>query len=176
MNGDERCVAHRGDEEAPDHIMGIWQGQASAGLYLRAIGICITAALLWSCGEADSPEAQVRATLDRAEIAIEARDTSDVMGLMSPDIRDHHGRTREELSNWLRGYFLTHPSIHVLTRIEHIEFAAPDLARVDLTAGVFGTRQSASVDLAPEVYRLRVELQRQDGEWRFSYAERREKP
>lgn len=169
------AVAHQGKKKAPDHIMGIWHGQARTRLYLRAIGICITTAFLWSCGEADSPEAQVRATVDRAEEAIEARDTSDVMDLMSPDIRDHHGRTREDLANWLRGYFLTHPTLHVLTRIERIEFPAPDLARVELTAGVFGPNPGASVDLAPEVYRLRVELQHLDGEWRFSYAERREK-
>jgi hypothetical protein len=161
--------------KAADHTMAKLQGQAATRVYLWAVVLWVTTAFA-GCTEPDSPEAEVRHTLEQAELAIEARDSSDVLDLMSAEMRDGYGRSRNELAQLLRGYFLTHPRIHVLSRIESIEFPAPDLARVNLTAGVFNTEASASLDLAPEVYRLRIELEQQDGEWRFMYAERRAKP
>lgn len=155
--------------------MAKMQGQAATRVYWWAVVLWLTTTLA-GCSEPDSPETQIRTAIERGELAIEARDTSDVLGLMSAEMRDGYGRSRTELAQLLRGYFLTHPRIHILSRIESIEFPAPDLARVDLTAGVFNTEADAQLDLAPEVYRLRIELERQDGEWRFMYAERRAKP
>lgn len=130
---------------------------------------------LAGCGTPDSPEVQVRAVIASAEQAAEARDVSAVMELVSPDYADAEGRQAAELSRYLRGYFIANQSIHLLTRIDSLEFPARDVAEVALTVAMVGREAEAQSawDLAADVHSLRLTLMEKDGDWRVTHAERR---
>src|SRR5690606_1056560 len=93
--------------------------------------LCLVAlaAIVAGCGEQDSPEAQVRAVIDRMELGAENRDVGDVLDHVSATYRDDHGNGREEVGRLLRGYFIANQSIHLLTRIESLSFPAEEIGR-----------------------------------------------
>jgi hypothetical protein len=130
--------------------------------------------LLAACGGAEPPEQQVRAVIATAEEAAEARDLSALMDLVSPNYADEEGRTRAELQRYVHGYLIANQSIHLLTRIDRVEFPYRDMARVQLTLASLGREASAvtSLDLAADVEQLAIELQLDDGEWKVTRARR----
>lgn len=139
--------------------------------------LCCSTALLAACGKPDSPEAQVRAVVQEAEDAAEARDASRLFGLIAPDYRDPRGFAAEDLKRYLRGWFVAHQSVRLLTRVESIEFPAEDLARLSVTVGMVGREAGGEAwDLAADVYDLDVTLAREGGEWRVIRAEWRPGP
>lgn len=126
--------------------------------------------LLGCSGDPESPEAQVRATLAAAEAAAEEKDVDFFEELIAEDYSDHRGRSRQEVIDFTKFYFFRHQSIHVLSRIESIEFPIPELARVELVAGLAGSGEESSVfDLEADAYRFELELRRDDGgdEWKL---------
>jgi hypothetical protein len=127
------------------------------------------------CGDADSPETQVRHALDAIEQASERRDVGEVMEWVSPEFRSPHGQDTAELRKYLYGFFIANQSVHLLTRIDSLEFPAPDEARVDLTVGM-ASREAASAsawNLATEVHDFHVALRREGEDWKVIFAERR---
>lgn len=130
------------------------------------------AAIVGGCGEADSPEAQVRALIGQMELAAEARDTSDVLELISAQYRDHYGNGRDEVGRAVRGYFIANQSIHLLTRIEELSFPAEDEARATVLVGMVGRDADATDawDLAADLYRFEIAAVREDGEWKITWA------
>jgi hypothetical protein len=130
---------------------------------------------LAACGARGTPEAQVRAVIERGAKAAEARQLSGLMELVSPSYRDERGDGTDELRQYLRGYIITHQSIHLLTRVESVGFPYRDMARVSLTLGTLGREAEAgSFDLAADVYDVELELQLEDGNWRVTRARWRE--
>jgi hypothetical protein len=125
------------------------------------------------CGEGGTPEARVRAVVAEGESAAESRDLGGLMQLVSPDFRDGRGGDREELGRYLRGYFVMHQSVHLLTRVESVEFPYEDYARVRLTVGTLGRESAATTafDLAADVHDVVLELRLEDDEWRVVRAE-----
>lgn len=138
---------------------------------LRTIAAATLLALLVSaCGPGGTPESRVRAVVAQGEEAAEARDLSALVDLVSPGFQDGRGGNRDDLKQYLRGYFVTHQSIHLLVRVDSVEFPYKDMARVSLTLGTLG-RDSAGVsafDLAADVHEVELELQLEDGEWRVT--------
>ena len=94
------------------------------------------------------------------------------MDLVSPAFQDARGGNRDDLKQYLRGYLVTHPSIHLLTRVDSVEFPYRDMAKASLTLGTLGRETaSASVfDVAADIHDVRLELQLEDGEWRVTRA------
>ena len=133
-------------------------------------------ALVASCSQEDSAEHQVRAVIAHAEERAEARDVGDLAALISADYSDQRGFDKKELTSYLRGWFVLHPSVNLLVRIESLEFPADNLARAEITVGMLGSRQAnradESPDLAAELEQLEVELLNEDGEWRVLRADR----
>src|SRR5262245_15763033 len=82
-------------------------------------------AVLTGCGDPASPEQQVRAVIDSMETAAEARDVGDLMEHISASYRDAQGQDRAAASSYARGYFIANQSVHLLTRIESLEFPSP---------------------------------------------------
>lgn len=139
----------------------------------RATAIAIVTLLLAACGHTASPEQQVRTVIAAAEDAAEARDLSALMDLVSPHYEDEQGRTRAELQRYVHGYLIANQSIHLITRIDGVEFPYRDMARVELTLGSLGRdADAATLDLAADVERLVVELQLEDEEWKVARARR----
>src|SRR5262245_20348982 len=127
--------------------------------------------LVAACGADESPEAQVRAVIDRGEAAAEARDVSGLMALVAEDYQDDAGRDRRELRQYVHGYLIANQSIRLLTRVDRIDFPYRDMARVDLTLGSLGREAAGeSFDLAADVRQLSIELQLDGGEWKVARA------
>ena len=127
--------------------------------------------LIGACGGDQSPEAQVRAVIERGEAAAEARDVSGLMALVAVDYQDDSGRDRSELRQYVHGYLIANQSIRLLTRVDRIEFPYRDMARVDVTLGSLGREATDdSFDLAADVQQLSIELQLDDGEWKVTRA------
>jgi hypothetical protein len=140
---------------------------------LRAwVAAAVLVAALAGCGREESPETQVRSVVAAGEAAAEARDVGGVLELVSPAFRDEHGGGPDELKQSLRGYFVMHPSVHLLTRVESVEFPYRDYARVQLKVGMLGreTADAASLDLAADVKEIVLELALEDDEWRVVRA------
>jgi len=141
-----------------------------------AVGAAIALLLVtMGCGERGTPESQVRAVIAEAERAAEARDLAGLMALVSPGFQDGQGGDREELKRTLRGYLVMHQSVHLLTRVESLEFPYTDYARVHLMVGTLGRESAAATafDLAADVHDVALELKLEGDEWRVVRAERR---
>jgi len=104
-----------------------------------------------------------------AEKAAEARDTSDLLELVTDDYADGRGLDKTQLQNFLRGYFLTHPQIELLVSIEKIEFPVPGLAQAEISIATVGTGDA-------NFQHLKVELRKSANEWRVSRADQVESP
>lgn len=130
-------------------------------------------AFVAGCGGESSPEDAVRAVVDALESAVEARDVGDLMEHVSPGYRDAYGSGRQEASRYARGYFIAHQSIHLLTRVESIEFPSLEEARAKVLVGMAGRDADAASawELAAELYDFDVTLVREDGDWKVTYAQ-----
>lgn len=128
---------------------------------------------LTACSPADSPEQQVRKVIGQMEVAAEARDVSDLREHLSADYRDAYGQGAQEASQYARGYFIANQAIHLLTRVERVDFPASDEARATVLVGMAGrdANASSSLDLAADLYEFEVTLLREGDDWKVSYAE-----
>ncbi|HKQ16215.1 MAG TPA: hypothetical protein VJT80_22540 [Steroidobacteraceae bacterium] len=135
---------------------------------LRSPFFWVAFGLLTACSDPGSPEQQVRAVLESMETAAEARDVGDLMEHISADYRDARGQDRTEASRYARGYFVANQSVHLLTRIESLEFPSPDEARVKLQVGMAGRDGSG---VSTDLYHFKLALIREGDEWKVSYAD-----
>lgn len=142
----------------------------------RIFAMLAALATLTACGEADSPEQRVRAVIERMELAAENRDAGELTEHLSEDFRDSNGRGPEDAARLLRGYFIANQSIHLLTRIEHLEFPSDDEARVQVLVGMVGREADATGaaprrwDLAAELHTFKLALRLEEGEWKVTFA------
>jgi hypothetical protein len=137
----------------------------------RLTHVLMMLALLPGCGDDSSPEQQVRAVIDSMELAAEARDVGDLMEHISDNYRDARGQDRQEAALYARGYFVANQSVHLLTRIESLEFPAPDEARVKLQVGMAGSGETGSSGLSADLQTFDLVLVREGGEWKVNYAD-----
>lgn len=132
---------------------------------------------LAGCGDANSPEQQVREVIEKMEVAAEARDVGELMEHLSGDFRDVNGMGPEEAARHARGYFIANQTIHLVTRVERIEFPTAGEARARVTVGMVGRDAAAAADaidltsLAADLYEFKIALRREDDEWRVTFAE-----
>jgi hypothetical protein len=138
----------------------------------RGFLMALLTLLLVACGPEQTPEAQVRSVIAAGEAAAEARDLSALMELVAADFRDEQVGGREELQQYLRGYLITHQSIHLLTRVDSVDLPYRDMAKVSLTVGTLGRDSAAAsaLELAADVYDVQLELQLDGGDWRVTRA------
>jgi hypothetical protein len=142
----------------------------SANVALQRV-LLATLCVIAACSDPQSPEQQVREVLAGLQHAAEARDASQFMEFISNDCRTAQGQGFDEIQRYLRGYLLTHQSIHLLTRIEQLEFPVPAEARVSLAVGMAGQPVAAgALDLAAELRQFELVLQQQDGTWKVVYG------
>ena len=142
---------------------------------LAHAGVLLVFLLLMGCsGESErTPEAQVRAYLDAAEIALEHRSLSEVSRLISPAYSDSEGRDHRAMKRLLMGYFLRHKTIHILKQVQEITLLDDNVARVVLYAGVAGNRpqtEDALTHWRGDLIRLEAEVISRDDEWRLESA------
>jgi len=137
--------------------------------------VCIAASLmlLAACSREPSAEDRIREVIAAAETAAEARDLSDVMALVSDRYSDLRGQDKAAIRDLMRGYFLINQSIHLLLRIEDLEFPANNMASARVTVGMLGRQDAGGNDwsLAADVYEFEIRLLNEDDEWRLISAE-----
>jgi hypothetical protein len=150
---------------------------------LRAHGatLLLAAALGASaCTRSTPPEAQVRASLARAEQAATRKDVSELSGLLTERFRDQEGRDRQAIVRLLRVYFLRHEAVYLLTRVQSIQFPEPQRAQVVVLVAMAGTPIATDADvgrLAADLHRFELTLAREGDTWRAVRAEwRRAEP
>lgn len=133
---------------------------------VRALGIACVAVLAAGCGPADST-AEIRELLAGAEKAAEQRDAGYFRDLLGESYRDAHGNDREAMLRLIRGYFLTHSHIEVVSRIDAVELEGKDAAHAVLHAGLLGHRAGESLlgGAEGDLYRVELELVAQGGKW-----------
>jgi hypothetical protein len=132
---------------------------------------CGALALLGACAREPSPEDQVREVIAAAEVATEARDLSDVMDLVAENYTDSRGQDKEAIRNLMRGFFFVNQSVHLLMRVESIEFPADKLADAHIAVGLLGRQSQEDWSFVVETYEFDVRLQHDEGEWRLQSAE-----
>ena len=130
---------------------------------MKFVSLCVASLLLVSCGSRSSDEEQVRALLEAAETAAEARDASDVLAVVASDYSDSQGFDRAQLQGFLRGYFLANPRVEILLTVQDLEFPVEGLgrARVGITSLRAGDRAT-----------LQVEFRKEGGSWLVARADR----
>jgi hypothetical protein len=128
---------------------------------------------LVACSRSDSPETQVRHVIEQMELAAEARDASELIEHVSREYRDAYGQGRDELTQYVRGYFLANQSIHLLSRIDRLDFTTGDEARAIVRVGMAAREAEANGDwsLAADLYEFDVVFRRDEEGWKVSYAE-----
>jgi hypothetical protein len=138
-----------------------------AGLLVAMLGVA-------ACGSRGTPEDEIRALVDEAEAAAEARDASELRGFVADDYQDSSGRDASAVRNLLHAWLVAHPSVNLVTRIDSIELEGTELARVKVTVGMIGREadESSAWDLAADMERLDVRLARAGGDWHVIAASR----
>lgn len=155
LNADLRLMPRRLPRLAPRHILCV-----------------ILLTILGSCADPQSPEEAVRSVITSMENAAEARDVGDLVEHISERYRDGYGQGRDEASRYVRGYFIANQSIHLLTRVEELDFPNEQEAHATVLVGMLGRDAGAATwDVAADVYRFKITLLREDGEWKLTYAE-----
>jgi hypothetical protein len=131
--------------------------------------LAAAAALLVTGCSPDDPEAEIRAVLAAAETAAEARDTGFFRDLIGDGYRDERGNDREQILNRLRGYFLTHQRIEIVSRVEAIRLDGPGVADAIVHAALVGQRAGEPLlgGVGGDFYRFEIELVDDGGEWRM---------
>ena len=124
--------------------------------------------VLLACGSED-PNTELRELIERTEVAAEERETGHFRRLLSDRYTDPRGNNRERMIDIIRGYFLTHQSLEIVTRIESIVLNGTDAADVSLLAGLLGQREGASFlgGLDGRLYDVELELVREGGDWQI---------
>lgn len=131
----------------------------------RSLLTSIVAAALAACAGAD-PGEELRELVAAAEAAAEARDTGHFRGLISDDYADRRGRSKRDLIDTLRLYFLANSSVEVLNRVEQVELLGDDAAELTLQSALIG-RGSGALDIDGDAFRIELELVRERGDWRI---------
>ena len=119
----------------------------------------------------DSPEAQVRATIGRAETLAEAKDVGGLKHLISDAYHDEPGQDKRAIMGLLFVQFRRHESIHLLTRIDRIDLHEPGQATATVFAAMAGRPIAAASDLPAlqaDLYRFDLTLADERGTWRVT--------
>ncbi|UCH38936.1 MAG: hypothetical protein JSU67_12285 [Gammaproteobacteria bacterium] len=129
--------------------------------------------LLQACSGTDvSPEDEIRAFIDSAVEAAEARNSSDLANMIHGAYQDQKGYNKKQLSSLLRAYFFRHKNIHLLARIGDIELLGDNRAQVRMHVAMAGSL-IADIDalsaLRAQIYAFDMTLVKQD-EWLVQHA------
>jgi hypothetical protein len=136
-------------------------------MWYRWLPPALALAICAGCGGEDDETAALRQLIDDAEAAAEDRQTGYFRSLLAESYSDARGNDHERMIEIVRGYFLMHPSLEIVTRIETIEIVGSDVAEISLLAGVVGQRVGGALlgGLDGRLYDLDLELIRRGGDW-----------
>lgn len=144
--------------------------RTSARPFMRHAPWAASFAILLAACSRTTPEQEVRAVIAAAESAAEERDLSGVMDLVSDRYSDAAGNDKAAIRALMQGFFIVNQSVHLLMRVEELEFPSEDLATARLTVGMLGRQSAEDWAFAADVYEFDVRLIRESDEWRLQSA------
>jgi len=127
-----------------------------------ALALALLAVLLAGCrGEPDTPEAQIRALVARAQSAAEDRDAGALRDVISERYADASGHDKRALTGIVAYHLMRNRSIHLLARVG--EIVLPEAGRADAVVYLaMAARPIPSVDalggLRADIYRFDLQL------------------
>jgi len=132
-------------------------------------------ALALACADAPAnPEERVRAVLAAIEAAAEARDVGALKEHVSESYSDPRGNDARALAGIATFHFMQNRSVHLLTRVRHVEVSAPGEARAVALVAMAGTPipgPEALSGLRANLYYFDLRFREEDGSWRVASAE-----
>ncbi len=90
--------------------------------------------------------------------------------MISGSYADARGNSRDEIDRTLRLLFLREDDIKVVTHIETIEVFDDTAAKITLTAGVAGSRDSSLLGISADAVRFEYELEYDGDDWLLTGA------
>jgi len=146
------------------------------GLHGITLYLCVlTLPMLWSCSSGDvSPEAQIRAEIQRAERAVEEKNGRGLRQQISEQYRDARGHDKQAIEGVIRYQLLRHDAIHLLTRVKEIGFPEPGRARAVVMVAMAGqpvTDSQALSRIKADLHRFEIDFMYDGGEWRVVSAD-----
>lgn len=139
-----------------------------AGRWTSAAALCCVLALAGCGGDPATPEAEVRALIDRTAEAAGEGDARAVIDALHPDYRDMRGNDREAIARLLRLQLLRGGSLVVFPTVEQVQVHGDDAATALLTVR-FADADFRRLSVDGGVRRIEMELVRDDG-WRVISA------
>lgn len=140
----------------------------------RWLALALILALTACGGPPESPETEIRALVAKAQTAAEERNARELRSLIAEDYIDAHGHDHKAIERLIRLHVFRNQSIHVLTRIQTIEFPEPERALVIVMAALAGRPVTSADELAglnADLYRFNLELIRQGrDDWLVKHA------
>ena len=130
--------------------------------------LCAMLALAACGGEPATPEAEIRALVERAAGAAGEADIGAVADALHPDYRDMRGNDRAAIVRLLRLQLLRGGRVVVLPDIDRVEVHGSDAARVRMTVRFAGA-DLRRLSLDGGARRVELDLVR-DEEWRVISA------
>ncbi|MDH3991165.1 MAG: hypothetical protein OEV34_18670 [Gammaproteobacteria bacterium] len=130
-----------------------------------ALGVLLCACSSPSTG----PEGEIQGWLDRGVAAVEAKERSTLLDMISPAYADARGYNRSRVGDVLRAYFLRMNSIELLTTVNEITVMGDSAAQVLLTVGMAGTKDSL-LGFSADAYQFSLELEKGAGDWKLISA------
>ena len=135
-------------------------GWSRWGLRARRVAVVFVAALLLpACSSTpDSPEAEIRALIARAEKAAEEKDIATLKEMISDDYSDQQGQDKQMIIRVVSYHLLRSKTIHLLTQVAKIDLQ--DTKHADVT--IFLAMAGRAIQGFDQVSRLRADLYRID--------------
>lgn len=138
----------------------------------RVCLLLCTVMLLSACSGGASTEDEIRAFVDAAVDAAEARDAGDLAGMIDDAYRDEQGHDKKRLGSMLRAYFFRHSKIHLFSKIGEIELLGDNRAQVRLHVAMAGSviaDVGALAALRAQIYAFELTLVKRD-DWLLQQA------
>jgi hypothetical protein len=149
------------------------------GAAARAGGMLLVLNLVLGCSaEPDSPEVQIRALLEQAEVAAESRSLEDLQAIIDEQYRDRRGQEKKDVNRLLVLYLLRNESIHLFTCVKTLTITGPARAQAAIVVAMAGqaVSEGSGFDFAKaDLYHFELEfIDRGGGEWKVFQAEWRQ--
>lgn len=145
--------------------------QFCRNVVFRCVAICtIAMACVAGCGQPElGPEQQLRDWVASGEVAVEQKDRSTLLAMVSESYADNRQYDRAALGDMLRAYFFRQKSIELLISIDEIRMFGETAAEIELKIGFAGTNDNA-LGFSANAYRFRLEVEVDEEEWQLTSA------
>ena len=149
------------------------RGALFRNLSVLLCGVLLACGALVGCSAPLTPEQELREWVTSAARAAEEKEVGLLRDSVSDAYADDRGNDRRVIDRLLTYHLLRHGSVHAFVRIESLELETPDAARLELLAALARVAipdASALARLNADLWRIDLELRREDDSWRVVAA------